>query len=639
VVSFALVSTALAADALDTNDGGMTELSPVDVFLPAGNPAHFGSPLGREPSATTTIVDAKDRGPEATDASQLVAASPGAAVQDQGGLGQRKTVSLRGAAPNAVMVLLDGVPLNGPGNAVDLSRLPVALLDRVEVMRGPGSRYGPGAMGGVVNLVTRAPQGTRAFAEVTLGSFWTGSLSAGASTKLLGGEGLAVLHGFSTMGDFTYQYDDKPALADNPWAEAIRKNNHAQQGGGLLRFGRQVGGSRVDVVAEGFFESRVLAGPAQNPSLDASQLSGRGTLSARLTSTFAWDASVEVLAYARVDTTALRGGPFSPNPYRQLETSAGAEILYSQRAFQRHRFFGLLSGGADGLREPTERHPAWGRFGALVGDEVSFFDGRMMVDASVRTDVAGPYVVVSPKASTTVFLPAGFEIRASAGQASRPPGFQELYVRQGTVLPNPDLKPERGLLADATVGLKRSKGLLQVTGFYGLYENLIAYEYYPPTLARPYNFAAALSSGVEVEGALTLAPWFEAQGSYTFLVTQNLKDDPRYYLKALPYRPAHRATVRVVGGWEWLQFRADALAQSHQFINRTEAVSLPARVFLNMGIASTPWKNPRVTVSLNVRNLLDVQTQDLDGYPLPSRSVFLSVSLVWGTEQVTGGGR
>lgn len=62
-------------------------------------------------------------------------------MQDQGGAGQRKTLSLRGASPNAVLVLLDGVPLNGPGNAVDLSRLPVAMLERLEVMGGAGSRH------------------------------------------------------------------------------------------------------------------------------------------------------------------------------------------------------------------------------------------------------------------------------------------------------------------------------------------------------------------------------------------------------------------------------------------------------------------------------------------------------------------
>jgi iron complex outermembrane receptor protein len=113
------------------------------------------------------------------------------------------------------------------------------------------------------------------------------------------------------------------------------------------------------------------------------------------------------------------------------------------------------------------------------------------------------------------------------------------------------------------------------------------------------------------------------------MATQNLKDDPRYYLKSLPYRPRHRVTGRVVAGVDWLKARAEVLVQSEQFINRTEAVALPARAFVNVGLASTPWKNPRLTVAFDVKNLLDVQTQDLDGYPLPPLAAFLSLGVAF----------
>lgn len=623
-LALSLVVVALPAFA-DAPDAGLTALPPVVVPLPPDTPT-ASSPLARDPSASITVVEMKGRVGEVKDASELVAASPGVVVSDQGGAGQRKTLSLRGAAPNAVLVLLDGVPLNGPGNAVDLSRLPAALLEKVELLRGSGSRYGPGAMGGVVNLVTKSPDGTRAFAEVSQGSFWTTTASLGGSTELLGGEGLVLLHGLRSDGDFSYRWDDKPALSGNDWPTAVRQNNRALLGGGLLRWRRTVGSTRVDVLGEGLAETRGLAGPVQNPSPDSSQLTGRGTLSTRVTTALPNGAELQVLGFGRLDATTLRGSAFGT--VGQLETSFGAEAVYTQR-FSRHRVLGLLSGGGDLLREPSNRNPGWGRFSAMVGDEVSFFDGRFLVDGSARLDVAGPFVVVSPRLASTVLLPKGFELRASGGQAARPPGFQELYVMQGTLLPNPELLPERGLLGDVSAAFRHERGFAQVTGFLGLYENLIAYELYPPTLAKPYNFAAAQVAGLEVEGALQLGRYLEAQASYTFLSTQNLKDDPRYYRKALPYRPRHRVTGRVVGGVDWLSGRAEVLVQSEQFINRTESVSLPARAFVNVGIASTPWKNPRVTVAFDVKNVLDVQSQDLDGYPLPPRAAFLSLAVAW----------
>jgi iron complex outermembrane receptor protein len=60
---------------------------------------------------------------------------------------------------------------------------------------------------------------------------------------------------------------------------------------------------------------------------------------------------------------------------------------------------------------------------------------------------------------------------------------------------------------------------------------------------------------------------------------------------------------------------------------------LPARVFVNVGIASTPWKNPAFTVSIDVKNLLNTQTQDLDGYPLPPRAAFVSLAFAWDAEK------
>lgn len=106
------------------------------------------------------------------------------------------------------------------------------------------------------------------------------------------------------------------------------------------------------------------------------------------------------------------------------------------------------------------------------------------------------------------------------------------------MLPNPDLKPERGLQADVSAAWRHEKATAQVTGFYGLYENLIAYR----STTRPCWPSRTTSrrrgrAGLEVEGAFAPAKWLEAQASYTFMATQNLKDDPRYYLKSLPYRP------------------------------------------------------------------------------------------------------
>ena len=613
-------------------DGGVLALPPVDVALPqlAVEPLP-SSPVVRDPSATLTVRDASQARAEAKDAAELLATIAGALVQDSGGAGQRKTLSLRGAAPNAVLVLLDGVPLAGPGAAMDLSRIPTSALERIEVLRGGGSaRYGPGAMGGVVNLVTRTPDGTsRLFADFTQGSFVTTQLSAGGATSLFGGDGLVLLHGLRSEGTYDFRYDALPGLPGNALTTLTRTNNGALQGGGLARFRRLVGSTQLDLLGEGSVEQRGLAGPVQNPSPTASQNTGRGTLSLRTSTSFEAGGTLATLGWGRLDDTTLRGTFFGAGTYHQQERSVGVEAVYSRLFAGRHGFTGLVSGGGDWLAAPRGVNPSWGRFAAMAGDEELFFDGALALNASARVDVAGRFVVFSPKVGVVAELPKGFSLRANAGQASRPPAFTELYVMQGTMLPNPDLRPERALTGDVGAAWKSEQARLSATGFLSLYEDLISYEYYPPNLARPYNFQAARVAGLELEAALTPWRWLEAVASYTFLDTQNQKDDPRYYLKALPFRPAHRLHARVSGGPDWLKGRAEVLFQSAQFTNRTETLALPARALVNVGLTARPWKVPLVTVSVELKNVLDVQSMDFDGYPLPPRAFFVTVGIAW----------
>ncbi len=62
-----------------------------------------------------------------------------------------------GTEARHVLVLIDGVPMARPGisNGVDISQIPISLVQRVEYIRGPRSAvYGSGAIGGVVNIIT-----------------------------------------------------------------------------------------------------------------------------------------------------------------------------------------------------------------------------------------------------------------------------------------------------------------------------------------------------------------------------------------------------------------------------------------------------------------------------------------------------
>jgi outer membrane cobalamin receptor len=86
-----------------------------------------------------------------------------------------QAVSLRGlgaTGASRTLVVLDGVPLNDPiGGWIDWGRIPLDSVEQVEVVRtATTTAWGNQAMGGVINIVTRRPDGRRLLAHVEGGS-------------------------------------------------------------------------------------------------------------------------------------------------------------------------------------------------------------------------------------------------------------------------------------------------------------------------------------------------------------------------------------------------------------------------------------------------------------------------------------
>ena len=87
---------------------------------------------------------------------------------------------LQGLDEKHVLILMDGERTGGRiGGALDLSRVPVSTIERVELVKGPSSAlYGSDAMGGVVNVITRGTRRARELeGKATLGTYGMVDLS------------------------------------------------------------------------------------------------------------------------------------------------------------------------------------------------------------------------------------------------------------------------------------------------------------------------------------------------------------------------------------------------------------------------------------------------------------------------------
>lgn len=126
-------------------------------------------------------------------------------MTSNGGVGKPSGIFIRGANADQVVILVDGIRLNSATSGTTaLENLPVDLIDRIEILRGPAaSIYGQDAIGGVIQIFTKKGSGKPNFyGSVGYGTYATRKANAGASghignTRYAVGVSLQDINGFS----------------------------------------------------------------------------------------------------------------------------------------------------------------------------------------------------------------------------------------------------------------------------------------------------------------------------------------------------------------------------------------------------------------------------------------------------------
>ena len=98
----------------------------------------------------------------------------GVDIRQRGPLGVQADVRIRGGTFEQVLILIDGVKASDPQTGHHNLNLPLTLddIERIEILKGQGARlYGPNALDGVINIITRKGKEKRAHLNVTVGDY------------------------------------------------------------------------------------------------------------------------------------------------------------------------------------------------------------------------------------------------------------------------------------------------------------------------------------------------------------------------------------------------------------------------------------------------------------------------------------
>lgn len=170
-----------------------------------------GSRLGLTPRETPAAINTIDaatilqRGNVTVE--DAVAGMPG--VTTGGSPGDPASFSMRGFINDQITILRDGIYF-GPSNIVNRPENTYNLQD-IEVLKGPASvLYGQGAIGGIVNVITKKPVFGPTFYDAlfSYGSYNTINSGIGVNTQI--GEKVAVRLDLSRTSSSGYVHNDNP---------------------------------------------------------------------------------------------------------------------------------------------------------------------------------------------------------------------------------------------------------------------------------------------------------------------------------------------------------------------------------------------------------------------------------------------
>jgi iron complex outermembrane receptor protein len=152
---------------------------------------------------------------------ELLKLIPSIELQSRGGFSNQSDIVLRGSTFNQTLVLLDGMRVNDPLTGHFSMYIPITISDihQIEIIRGGGSSmYGPDAVGGIVNIVTKSFNNLQNKEEVAISAkvgqnyFLSNEIFISKRTK---NKSYSTISSNITKSDGQELYDDTFSFFDN----------------------------------------------------------------------------------------------------------------------------------------------------------------------------------------------------------------------------------------------------------------------------------------------------------------------------------------------------------------------------------------------------------------------------------------
>jgi outer membrane receptor for ferrienterochelin and colicins len=543
-------------------------------------------------------------------------------------------VSIRGSTGFAygtgsrVLMLVDGSPIMGPDtNDIRFTALPMSQIQRIEIIKGPGSAlYGSGALGGVINLITQPIRNStqtsiRTFAgvhEPTTNILWKrnwdkagdwkpyGGVEVGHSTKLSPKLGFRV-NGLY-LGDAGYLENSRgyalQAYTKLIWSPSSDIELDLQT---VFRHYRNqiflYWNGRNDALRYG--RVNIPRGPG-NEDLVANGKSYTTGQQITFLPSFRHVINDQFFYTVRGRAYALRSQPLFSDGTPQPEEKVIYGVRYGGEVqttwLPGFTESSLITGiSADGIVTDGEMYIGLDNQSVRNQPEYAFFSqfeftpvSGALISAGLRYDVyqidtQDMATKLSPKLNVSYNVLPYLTVRAAYGQGFRVPAISERFVNSSDYLPlepNLNLRPEES--TGTEFGLRfqfiRNNSIrldADFVGFNNEYKNLIEPRFVPQLVAFQFiNLNAASVRGFETTFDLrTASDRLSSTLGYTYLDHKDSATDG-----PLAYRSDHQMVFSLyLRIWKGLSLGTD-----FQYLSKPEKVDTDFSRFVSDASVSEP---------------------------------------------------
>jgi len=532
---------------------------------------------------------------------------PGLEFSRNGGVGNTTSLFLRGGETRHTVVLVDGVRLdtqNTSGGA-SWSTIPLAQIDRIEVVRGPTSAvYGSDAMAGVIQIFTKKGEaGFSPSIALGFGTYTTQTLDFAAS----GGAG-AWDYSFGISGGQSNGFNIRPIAGQNPDADGYLGNS------ANLHLGWQLHAAhRLELTA---LHGRMDA------QYDSAQLVDNRSINTNDTQGLQWLAQWTPAYSTRIGVSrGLDQGEDLPSRSNN-RTQIDSVLWFNEYKLDQHAFSLTLEQRNDSFQLSGTPRIDRSKSQSGAGLGYAWSAGSHSLQLSARNDVDSEFgAQTSTSAGYGYALTPWWRASVSTATAFRTPTLYQRFSKYGVST----LVPESGRNWELGLNYTEGPNTFGLVVYRNLVSNLLAFQS-AGTVSCPIpangcysNTASAQYQGVTLSAQRrwnTLTAWAS-------LDLQDPRDGQTG--KLLKRRATHHATLGVSSRWASWTVGSDMVLSALRYDDDANATVLPGYVLLNLSAQrplSAAW-----TFQARVDNVTDAQYQTANTYATAGRSLY--VGLKW----------